>query len=107
MDLERLTNHTVRSAIWNQQVSFPSQIPAFEKQTRSDIQWRVVGLYFIRGWSFREIGERYNLTPQRIRQIVDKWRIRAVTLGYIQEIPLEEPIPASARSMNEEAVAAA
>src|SRR5579863_6994732 len=96
MDLERLTNHTVRSAIWNQQVSFPSQIPVFEKQTRSDIQWRVVGLYFIRGWSFREIGKRYNLTPQRIMQIVDKWRMRAVTLGYIQEIPLEDPIPASA-----------
>ena len=40
-------------------------------------------------------------------QIVDKWRIRAVTLGYIQEIPLEDPIPASARSVNEEVVSAA
>jgi hypothetical protein len=107
MDLARLTNHTVRLSIWNQRVSFPSQIPAFEKQTRSDIQRRVVDLYFVRGWSFREIGNRYSLTPQRIMQIVDKWRIRAVTLGYIQEIPLEDPIPASARSVNEEVVSAA
>ena len=60
MDLERLTNHTVRLSIWNRRVSFPSQIPAFEKQPRSDIQWRVVGLYFIRRWSFREIGKQYD-----------------------------------------------
>jgi hypothetical protein len=92
-------------AIWNGRVSFPSQIPAFEKQTRSDIQWRVVGLYFTRGWSFREIGKRYNLTPQRIMQIADKWRIRAVKLGYIQEIPLEDPIRARS-SVNEEAAPA-
>jgi hypothetical protein len=106
MDLERLTNNTVRLAMWNGRVSFPSQIPTFEKQPRSDIQWRVVGLYFIRGWSFREIGKRYNLTPQRIMQIVDKWRIRAAKLGYIQEVPLEDPIRAPARSVNEEAASA-
>jgi hypothetical protein len=60
IDLERQTNHTVRLAIWNRRVSFPLQIPAFEKQPRSDIQWRVVGLYFIRRWSVREIGKQYD-----------------------------------------------
>ena len=102
MDLEKLTNHTLRLAIWNRRVSFPSQIPVFEKQTRSDIQWRVVGLYFIRRWSFRELGKWYKLTPQRMIQIVDKWRIRAVALRYIQEIPLEEPIAAHGHSMLKE-----
>jgi hypothetical protein len=46
------------------------------------------------------------LTPQRIMQIVDKWRIRAVTLGYIQQIPQEDPIPAPTRSVNQEAAPA-
>jgi hypothetical protein len=81
MDLKKLTSHTLRLAIWNRRVSFPSQIPVFEKQTRSDIQWRAVGLYLIGRWSFRELGKWYKLTPQRMMQIVDKWRIRAVNAG--------------------------
>ena len=91
MDLAKLTNHTMRLAIWSNRVSFPAQVPVFPKLTRSDIQSRVVQLYFLRGWSFRDVGKRYGLTPQRIMQIVDRWRARAIATGYIQEIPVEEP----------------
>jgi hypothetical protein len=94
MDVHTLTNQTLRSAIWRNQASFPSVVPVFEKQTRPDIQWRVVQLYFVRGWSFGDLAKRYQVTPQRVMQIVTLWRIRAVTLGYIQEIPSEDSVPA-------------
>jgi hypothetical protein len=94
MDVHTLTNQTLRSAIWRNQASFPSVVPVFEKQTRPDIQWRVVQLYFVRGWSFGDLAKRYQVTPQRVMQIVTLWRMRAVTLGYIQEIPPEDSVPA-------------
>jgi hypothetical protein len=92
MQVEKLTNQALRAAICGNQVSFPAQVPVFEKQTRPDVQWRVVQLYFVRGWSFVDIARRYGVTPQRVMQIVTIWRMRAVALGYIQEIPPEEPI---------------
>jgi DNA-binding Xre family transcriptional regulator len=85
--LDKLTNHEIRTAVWNNRVSFPSQIPVFEKQSRMDIQWRLVQLYFVRRWSFRHLAKRYGVSPQRIMQIIGNWRVRAVALGYIQEIP--------------------
>jgi hypothetical protein len=85
--MEKLTNRVIRTKIWSGQVSFPSQIPVFEKQSRSDIQWRIVQLYFVRRWSFRHLAKRYGVSPQRIMQLVSKWRVRAMELGYIQEIP--------------------
>ena|SRR4030088_116848 len=94
MDVHTLTNQALRSAIWKNQASFPSVVPVFEKQTRPDIQWRVVQLYFVRGWSVGDLAKRYQVTPQRVMQIVTIWRMRAVTLGYIQEIPSDDPIPA-------------
>jgi len=103
MELEKLTSHSLRAAIWQHRVSFPSQIPIFEKQARADIQWRLVLLYFIHRWPLRELGKRYHLTPQRITQIVDKWRIRAIALGYIQEIPGEEPLPSHSGAESGEA----
>jgi hypothetical protein len=85
--MEKLTNQAIRTAVWNNRVSFPSQIPVFEKQSRPDIQWRIVQLYFVRRWSFRRLAERYGVSPQRIMQIIGNWTVRAVALGYIQEIP--------------------
>jgi hypothetical protein len=85
--LDKLTNHAIRTAVWSNEVSFPSQIPVFEKQSRPDIQWRLVQLYFVRRWSFRHLAKRYGVSPQRVMQIISNWRVRAVTLGYIQEIP--------------------
>jgi hypothetical protein len=93
MDVHTLTNQSLRSAIWRNQASFPSVVPVFEKTTRPDIQWRVVQLYFVRRWSFGDLAKRYQVTPQRVMQIVTLWRMRAVALGYIQEIPPEDSMP--------------
>lgn len=94
MQLDKLTNQALRLAIWSNRASFPAQVPVFEKQTRPDVQWRLVQLYFVRRWSFADLAKRYRVTPQRIMQIVTIWRRRAVALGYIQEILVEEPIQA-------------
>jgi hypothetical protein len=92
MQVDKMTNRTLRLAIWSNQVSFPAQVPVFEKKTRPDVQWRLVQLYFVRRWSFGDLARRYRVTPQRVMQIVRTWRMRAVALGYIQEIPAEDPI---------------
>jgi hypothetical protein len=94
MKVHDLTNRGLRLALRKNQVSFPSQIPVFERQSRCDIQWRAVQLYFVRGWSIDKLGKRYNLTSQRIMQILKMWRMRAVALGYVQEIPANDPIEA-------------
>jgi hypothetical protein len=92
MQVDKLTNQALRLAIWSNRASFPAQVPVFEKQTRPDVQWRLVQLYFVRRWSFVELARRYGVSPQRVMQIVTVWRMRAVALGYIQEIPAEDPI---------------
>jgi hypothetical protein len=92
MQVDKLTTRALRLAIWRNQASFPAQVPVFEKHTRPDVQWRLVQLYFVRRWSFVELARRYGVTPQRVMQIVRIWRMRAIALGYIQEIPAENPI---------------
>ena len=77
-------------AIRGNLVSFPSQAPIFGKQPRRDLQWRLAVLYFIRGWSTREIARRYGLTRERCGQIISDWRIRAVNMGYIQDVTPED-----------------
>jgi hypothetical protein len=90
MQVDQLTSHALRLAIWRNQASFPAQVPVFEKHTRPDVQWRLVQLYFVRRWSFVDLARRYKVTPQRVMQIVKIWRTRAVALGYIQEISTED-----------------
>ena len=82
MSLRRL-----RTAIQNNQISFPSQVPVFACQSRADIQWRLVELYFVHNWSCVELGERYHVAMERIRQLLSQWVHRAAVLGYLQEIP--------------------
>jgi len=77
----------LRTAIQNHQVSFPAQVPIFSCQSRSDIQWRLVDLYFVRNWSCAQLGERYGVTMERARQLISQWVQRAIVLGYLQEIP--------------------
>jgi hypothetical protein len=77
----------LRGAIQNSKISFPSQVPVFERQSRSDIQWRVVELYFVRNWSCLQLGDRYGVGSMRIRQVISQWVRRAAMLGYLQEIP--------------------
>lgn len=80
---------SLRTEMRNHSLSFPARIPAFAREHRRDVQWRVVALYFVRGWSCDELGRRYALTPRRIRQLIREWVTRAETLGYLQRIPPE------------------
>ena len=87
MGLRRL-----RAAIQNHEISFPSQVPVFACQSRSEIQWRLVELYFIRNWSCTGLGRRYGVTMERVRQLISQWVQRAAVLGYLQEIPGVESV---------------
>jgi len=87
MSVGQMSLRRLREAIQNNRVSFPSQIPTFLCQSRADIQWRLVELYFVRNWSCPELGQRYGMTMERARQIIFNWVQRAVALGYLQDIP--------------------
>ena len=90
MGLRRL-----RTAIQNHEISFPSQVPVFACQSRSEIQWRLVELYFIRNWSCTDLGQRYGVTMERVRQLISQWVQRAAVLGYLQEIPSPDGVDRS------------
>jgi hypothetical protein len=85
----------LRDSIQANQVHFPMPIPSFPYQYRADIQWRLVELYFIRGWSTKRIAERYGLTSRRIQQSLQHWVVSAMERGYLQAIP-PEPVFAAA-----------
>jgi len=87
----------MRRAVQDNLVSFPSQVPSFGKQSRPDLQQRIVVLYFVSGWTMDDIARRYGLGRQRMGQILTDWRIRAVKEGYIQAIETEHPIFKRAR----------
>ena len=86
----------IRQAIQANRVSFPVPVPIFPAQFRPEIQWRLVELYFIRGWSTRRLAERYGVTARRIQQSIQHWVGLALARGYLQTIPPETPVlPAS------------
>jgi len=87
LNIARMSLRRLRAAVQHNQVSFPSQIPIFECQSRADIQWRVVELYFVLNWTCVELGRRYGVTMERVRQLLSTWSQRAIVLGYLQEIP--------------------
>ena len=87
MDLSQMSNPGLQNAVRRNLVSFPSKAPVFPRQARTDIQWRVALLYFVRGWSFNAIAGRYRLSHERVGQIARDWRTAAIAAGYIQEIP--------------------
>jgi CheY-like chemotaxis protein len=86
-DIADMSLRRLRTAIRNGEVSFPSQVPIFGRQSRADIQWRLVQLYFVRGWRGTQLATRYRMSPERIRQLLSQWARRAIVLGYLQEIP--------------------
>jgi transposase len=90
--LYRLRADQLRVAIRNNQVSFPSQVPIFERHDRPDLQRSIVQLYFTLGWSCETIAMRYGMIRQRIGQILRTWQKRAVEMGYIQYIPPAESV---------------
>jgi hypothetical protein len=79
----------LRRALRRNIVSFPSQIPVFLKQPPADMQWRMVLLYFIRGWSSVRIAARFNVPTHWIRKSLNEWSVRALALGFVQVIDPE------------------
>ena len=77
----------IRAAIWNQAVSFPSQVPVFMNLHRADIQWRIAVLYFVQRWSSGRIAKRYGVTTKRVAQILRQWTSHAIACGYLGLIP--------------------
>lgn len=80
---------SLRNAIQANRIHFPEPVPVFAREFRPDIQWRLVELYFIRGWSARSLAERYGVTTRRVQQSLLHWAGRAAESGYLQEIPAE------------------
>jgi hypothetical protein len=76
----------IRDAIRSHAISFPSQVPIFKHLHRADIQWRIVVLYFVRGWPSRRIAARYGITRERVVQILRQWTARAISRGYLDRI---------------------
>src|ERR1700693_1981790 len=85
-------NRALRCAVLENQVSFPAQVPVFEKQARPDLQRKMAVLYFVRGWTMTDIAARYSVARQRVGQIITAWRTRAELEGYLQRIELENPL---------------
>lgn len=86
MTLALLGNTLLRTAITRNLVTFPAQIQPFMKRTAGDLPERIVQLYFLRGWSVRNICDRYGMSKAMVHKVLAEWRIRAVESGYIQEI---------------------
>ena len=82
-------SETLRRAVRGNIVSFPSQIPTLLKQPSADMQWRVVLLFFVRGWSASRIAARFNVPRHRIWKTLNGWSVRALALGYVQVIDPE------------------
>ena len=79
----------LRRAIRRNIISFPSQIPVFLKRPPADMQWRMVLLYFVRGWSSAKIASRFNVPTHWIRKSLNEWSVRALALGFVQVIDPE------------------
>src|SRR5476649_2697410 len=86
ISIEQMRINALRTAIQTHKVGFPAQTPCFN-QSRADIQWRLAQLYYVRSWNCVQLARRYNLTRQRIEQLLAEWVDCASTLGYLQEIP--------------------
>ncbi len=77
----------LRQAVRANRVNFPVPVPIFAAQFRPEIQWRIVELYFVRGWSSKDLAQRYGVTCRRIQQALQQWVVLAMSRGYLQEIP--------------------
>ena len=97
--LHGLRADQLRAAVRRNLVTFPGQIPVFERHDRPDLQMRVVQLYFLLGWSCETIAVRYGMMRQRIGQVLSTWKRRAVETGYIQLIPPAEALHRPDRSI--------
>lgn len=95
--IEQFSLSELRRRVRQNRVSFPSQVPVFEKHDRPDVQRKAVQLYFLFGWSCKRIAQRNHLPRQRVQQILSTWKRRAIQTGYIQEIPPAAPLPRTSK----------
>ena len=79
----------LRRALRGNIVSFPTRIPILLKQPQADMQWRMVLLFFVRGWSSASIAGRFGVPKHRIRRSLNEWSFRALALGHVQIIDPE------------------
>jgi hypothetical protein len=79
----------LRRAIRGNMVSFPSQIPSCPKGSQADMQWRMVLLFFVRGWSVAQIAERFQVPNHRVWTLLNGWSVRAMAQGHVQVIDPE------------------
>ena len=79
----------LRRAIRGNIVSFPSQVPSFPKGSEADMQWRMVLLFFVRGWRVANLAERFHVPNHRVWKLLNEWSLRALALGYVQVIDAE------------------
>ncbi|HLK50288.1 MAG TPA: hypothetical protein VKT49_19230 [Bryobacteraceae bacterium] len=91
-NLEQMSLDGLRRSIRANRVSFPSQAPVFPKHDRPDLQWKFAQLYFVAGWNCRDIATKYGLIRQRVQQVLNTWKKRAVQMGYLQYIPTAEAV---------------
>jgi hypothetical protein len=98
--LENLRIDQIREALRMNSVSFPSQVPVFDRVDRPDLQQKFAQLYFVLGWSCGRIAVRYGIVRQRAGQILNAWTRRAVETGYIETIPPAESLTLLAAMLN-------
>ena len=79
----------LRRAIHGNMVSFPSQIPNALKRPPAEMQWRMVVLFFVRGWSAAKIAARFHVPRHRVWTLLNEWSVRAMAQGHIQVIDPE------------------
>jgi hypothetical protein len=79
----------LRRALRGNIVCFPTQIPILLKQPCADMQWRMVLLFFVRGWTSASIASRFQVPKHRIRKSLNEWSFRALALGHVQIIDPE------------------
>src|ERR1039458_10318286 len=79
-------NGILRRAIRGNIVSFPSQIPSSPKGSQADMQWRMVLLFFVRGWSVAKIATRFQVPNHRVWTLLNGWSVRAMAQGHVQVI---------------------
>jgi hypothetical protein len=94
-------NRSLQIAVRGNLASFPSQAPSFGKYPQKEIQWRLAVLYFVRGWSHRQLGRRYGVSPQRCGQLISDWRIHAVRMGYVEDVRPVEKHPAALKLISQ------
>ena len=79
----------LRHALRNNIVSFPSQTPILLRLPAADMQWRMVLLFYVRGWTAVEIAKRFHAPRHQIWKALNDWSVRALALGVIQVIDHE------------------